>query len=227
MTTSRISPPEVYPAVRAAIFAEILRARCGTQHTYCELHNSRPNFAPFLSFSGTILQIALAQSVFNAKLGDYHAIRSMMCLNLRRFPLTYYRVIHVACDWFVQADVARLLLSSASAGVYHLPSPDPVQNLLINSVAGITPTDGAPLPTCCCRRCRCCRWEPPRAECVFSDVLSGGVCQWLRREHCLARISVEPTRHGRGAAVRRLVRAMATCIILAQREPSEVHSLQK
>jgi hypothetical protein len=53
-------------------------------------------------------------------------------------------LIHVACGWFVQADVARLLLSSASAGVYHLPSPDPVQNLLINSVAGITPTDGAP-----------------------------------------------------------------------------------
>lgn len=47
--------------------------------------------------------------------------------------------------------MARLLLSSASAGVYHLPSPDPVQNLLINSVAGITPTSGeCPVIILCC-----------------------------------------------------------------------------
>ena len=55
-----------------------------------------------------------------------------------------------------QDAVARLLLSSASAGVYHLPSPDPVQNLLIKSVAGITPTAGqcdAFLLLCALRLC--------------------------------------------------------------------------
>jgi short-subunit dehydrogenase len=39
--------------------------------------------------------------------------------------------------------VAQLILSGAADGVYHLPSPDLVQNQLIYSTAGITPTPGS------------------------------------------------------------------------------------
>jgi hypothetical protein len=37
--------------------------------SYCELHNIRPSFILFLLFSG---------SIFNRKLGDYYAIRSIL-----------------------------------------------------------------------------------------------------------------------------------------------------
>ena len=41
--------------------------------------------------------------------------------------------------------VASLILQGASNGVYHLPSPDIVQNLLINATAGVYPPSSAQL----------------------------------------------------------------------------------
>jgi hypothetical protein len=61
--TSRISPPEVYPAVRAAKFAEILRDVAHNTHT-ANCIVIAPSLHLFDLFQEQFWQIALAQSDF-------------------------------------------------------------------------------------------------------------------------------------------------------------------
>ena len=45
----------------------------------------------------------------------------------------------VPVDLYPADKVAQAMLGGAESGLYHLPGPDPVLNLLVSSMAGVSP----------------------------------------------------------------------------------------